>query len=98
MGIEPPDPGNALNLAKTCTYDATTGGFRQPTTNETRWLWPESGRLWTATSTRERTVSQATYDLLRDGVQVPHGRPYFTAGSQVYGLFDDGFEAVAVAV
>lgn len=98
MGIEPPDPGHALALAKSCTYDATTGGFRDPTTGALRWLWPEGGRVWTAISTPERTVTHATYNLLREGRASAEVKSVFYVGRQAYSLLDSGFTADAVEV
>ena len=100
MSITPPDPGNAIKLAKDNDHDATQLGFRSAS-GELRWLWPEGARAWVATSSRERTVSADTYTLLRAGSQSERqiGTAFFTSGTstnqKTYVLVDTGFEARA---
>jgi len=97
MGILPPDPGQPLQLAKTCSYDASRESFRRDgETPAWRWLAP-SGRAWIATTFQERTISEETYDLLRAGEATREG-PFFTVRGRTYALVDDGFEAKAVEV
>jgi len=99
MAIVPPDPGYALQLAKIYEYDASAGGFLFR--KELRWLYPEAGRVWVATSEQQRRISGETYRLLRAGEE-PSGalalsRPgAFLVGDEWYQLLDNGFEAVAV--
>lgn len=106
MSITPPDPGRALDLAKTTTYDAKIGAFVRDRdvdgVTEARWLYPAGGRTWVATCRPERRVSPETYAILREGVPsrlrlglilIQNG-----SGDHHYALVDDGFEAVAVAV
>lgn len=96
MSITPPDPGNAIKLAKDNEHDATQLGFRSAS-GELRWLWPEGTRAWVATSSRERTVSATTYAILRAGSQSERqlGTALFTSGTATYVLVDTGFEARA---
>lgn len=100
MNVTPPDPGLAMQLAKSATYSPKHGGFvraRDVTgTEEIRYLYPEAG-AWVATCHPERRVSVEAFAILRDGkpsriversIEMSDGSRYF--------LVDDGFEAVAV--
>lgn len=98
MGIVPPDPGKALQLAKDCTYDPVRRAFSRtgPLGPAHRWLVAVAGE-WAASATGERLVPPETYKLLRGGEPAPEG-PFFVSGGVKYALVDDGFEAVAVEV
>lgn len=98
MSTLPPDPGNALNLAKTCSYNAAFQAFEKD--NALRWLYPEGGAVWIACTTAERLISQDTYDKLRTGTQNERQRAMhlFEVAGELYSLDDDGFFAVATRV
>lgn len=97
MSITPPDPGRALQLAKDNDHDATALAFRRPGTTDLRWLYPEGARTWVACTTAERTISAATYAILRAGSQNARqeGTALFTSGTATYVLVDTGYEAKA---
>lgn len=93
MAITPPDPGNAIELAKACTYDSASEGFRRG--EQVRWLYPEGGTVWTSTARAERTISSSTFDILKAADPDARRGVYFRSGSTWWGLFDDGFTAAA---
>lgn len=103
MSITPPDPGKAIQLAKTCSLDAALGAFVRSRDvsgdEERRWLYPEAG-AWVATCRPERRVSPETYAILREGVPSRLRPGTILVGDESagmhYALLDDGFEAVAV--
>lgn len=98
MSSIPPDPGNALNLAKTCSYNTALQAFEKD--GALRWLYPEGGVVWIACTTAERLISQDTYNKLRTGTQNERQRALhlFEVAGELYALVDDGFFAAAERV
>lgn len=98
MGTVPPLPGRALDLAKLCTYDEHARCFNLR--GDLRWLYPEGSYpgTWTATNRAERTVSQESYKLLREGVVGTLDARYFFVGARRFMLVDNGFEATVEEV
>lgn len=93
MAITPPDPGHAIDLAKACTFDAASGGFRQG--EQVRWLYPEGGTVWTPTARAERTVDARTFELLKAADPDARRNASFRSSGAWWVLLDDGFTAMA---